>query len=159
MNKIFTFGRGYLDGLKYNITEQHGQSYIVHMNHQELSECLERNNVKSVDSLISYWNSLNRCRYEIIDYTRPTEQIRVAVVTLNRHLFRVWFEDNQMASIKRSIRQSGKHIRVGNTLYTNITHSNDMRGYRFDYFIDTENAHLNPDIGYINQYRIYCLSA
>lgn len=154
----FKFGRGYLDGLKYRITEPHGESYIVNFDYKDLSECLERNGVKSIDSLMSYWNSLGENKYEIIDYSRPTEQIRVGVVTMNRHLFRRWFEDNQMASITRTVRQSGKNIRVGNTLYRNITHHDDMRGCRFDYFIDTSSADLNSEIDIINEYKRYCMT-
>ncbi len=157
MNNIFKFGRGFLDGLKYRITEEHGVTYVVHIDFDELSECLGRNGVNSVDTLFNYWNSVNRNQYEVIDYTRPTEQIRVGVVTNNRDSFRRWLESNNMASIKRTVRQSGKNVRLGNTLYRNITTSTDLRGCRFDYFIDTDSVHLNREFNEINEQKRYYL--
>jgi hypothetical protein len=157
MNNIFKLGRGYLDGLKYRIIEEHGRVYFVHIDSKNLTECLERNGVKDIDSLFLYWNNNGRNRYEIVDYSKPTQQIRVGVITNTRLNFRMWLESNYMASISRVIRQSGKNIRLGNTLYRNITHMDDMIGCRFDYFIDTDSAHLNRDIDMINQSKIHCM--
>ena len=158
MNNIFKLGRGYLFGLKYRIIEEHGQIYYVHINSKDLSECLERNGVKNIDSLFFYWNNNSRNRYEIIDYSKPTGRIsRVAVITNTRHNFRMWLESNYMTSITRTIRHSGKNVILGNAHYTNITSPTDMIGRRFDYFIDTDSAHLNDEIDMINQSKIHCL--
>ena len=159
MVNIFILGRGYLNGLKYRIIEEHGQIYYVHIDSEDLIECLVRNGVKDVDSLFLYWNNNSRNRYEVVDYSKPTGYIgRVAVITNTRNDFRMWLESNYLSSVKRTIRQSGQNVILGNAHYKNITSLTDMKGCRFDYFIDTSSAHLNREIDMINQSKIYCLN-